>query len=136
MAGLNQHIPFLHLPTLDLNKLELYEVLALSGIGAVYCFEGEHAEMAHRISVDLLAKVTPVSYLESDLGNENKQEIRYFHAANTHPIVTLLSLVWEQRTIRQRSTITRNASQRTLPTLPSDCSHYAGKLTNHGENPQ
>jgi len=74
--------------------------------------------------------------METDLGNENKQEIRYFHAANAHLIVIILSLVWEQRTVRQRLTITRNASQRTLPTLSSNCSHYAGKLTNHCENPQ
>jgi len=93
MTGLNQHIPFLHLPTLDLNRLELYEVLALSSIGAVYCFEEEHAEMAHQIAVDLLGKVRPLLELESDLGHENNQEIRYFHAPNTHPGLALLGMV-------------------------------------------
>jgi hypothetical protein len=54
ITGLNQHLPILHLPTLDLNEMELPLLLALSSIGALYCFEDEHARKLHSIAADLL----------------------------------------------------------------------------------
>jgi len=57
IAGLHQHLPVLHLPTLDLNEMELPLLLALSGIGALYCFEDEDARKLHSISADLLYEV-------------------------------------------------------------------------------
>jgi hypothetical protein len=57
IAGLNQHLPILHLPTLDLNEMELPLLLALSSLGALYCFEKEHAFKLHSIAADLLSQV-------------------------------------------------------------------------------
>jgi hypothetical protein len=62
ITGLNQHLPVLHLPTLDLNQMELPLLLALSSIGALYCFEDEHARKLHTIAADLLHQVYPVVF--------------------------------------------------------------------------
>lgn len=47
IAGLHQHIPFLHLPTLNLNEVELPRLLAMCSLGALYCFEKEHGRRLH-----------------------------------------------------------------------------------------
>jgi hypothetical protein len=57
MSGLNQHIPFLHLPTLDLDSLELARLLALCSVGALYCFERSHARKLHSVAVALVSQV-------------------------------------------------------------------------------
>jgi hypothetical protein len=57
MAGMNQHIPFLHIPTLDLNEMELSQLLSICSVGALYCFEKEHARKLHSIASGLLAQV-------------------------------------------------------------------------------
>lgn len=59
MSGLNQHIPFLHLPTLDLNQLDLHLILAISTIGALYVFEEDQAERLHSLTMGLLSQVIP-----------------------------------------------------------------------------
>jgi hypothetical protein len=38
--------------------MELPLLLALSSIGALYCFESEHASKLHAIASDLLSQVT------------------------------------------------------------------------------
>ena len=57
ISGLNQHIPFLHLPTLDLNELEIPRLLAMCSLGALYCFEKEHARRLHIASMVFLRDV-------------------------------------------------------------------------------
>lgn len=57
MAGLNQHIPMIHVPSLNLNELPMEMLLVLSGVGALYCFEKDHARQLHSIAVTLLHKV-------------------------------------------------------------------------------
>jgi hypothetical protein len=57
ISGLNQHIPFLHLPTLDLNELEIPRLLAMCSLGALYCFEKEHARRLHIASMVFLREV-------------------------------------------------------------------------------
>src|SRR5579862_4001636 len=57
ISGLNQHIPFLHLPTLDLNELEVPRLLAMCSLGALYCFEKEHARRLHVASMLFLQNV-------------------------------------------------------------------------------
>jgi len=61
MSSLNQHLPFLHLPSFDVNEAELHLVLALSSMGALYVFEDDHARQLHSISVALLAEVKQFS---------------------------------------------------------------------------
>ena len=57
MSGLNQHIPFLHLPTLNLNELEIARLLGMCSLGALYCFEKENAMKMHLGSMVFLAQV-------------------------------------------------------------------------------
>src|SRR5579859_5948193 len=57
ISGLNQHIPFLHLPTLNLNELEIPRLLAMCSLGALYCFEKEHAKRLHVASMLFLQNV-------------------------------------------------------------------------------
>jgi hypothetical protein len=57
MAGLNQHIPMIHVPSLNLNEIPMELLLVLCGIGALYCFEKDHARELHAIAVNLLHKV-------------------------------------------------------------------------------
>jgi len=57
MAGLNQHIPMIHIPSLNLNEIPMEMLLVLCGIGALYCFEKDHAMELHSIAVTLLHKV-------------------------------------------------------------------------------
>ena len=57
MAGLNQHIPMIHVPSLNLNEIPMELLLVLCGIGALYCFEKERARELHSIAVKLLHKV-------------------------------------------------------------------------------
>jgi hypothetical protein len=61
MSGLNQHLPFLHLASLDLNEMETPLLFALCSIGALYCFEKEQAKKLHGFSAILLAEVSPTS---------------------------------------------------------------------------
>ena len=63
MAGMNQHIPFLHIPTLDLNEMELSQLLSLCSVGALYCFEKEHARKLHSIASSLVAQVVSLLLL-------------------------------------------------------------------------
>jgi hypothetical protein len=63
MLGFNQHLPFKHLPSLDLNCVDLPQLLAISSIGALYCFEREHANKLHSLSVDLLSQVNGIDLL-------------------------------------------------------------------------
>jgi hypothetical protein len=57
MSGLNQHLPFLHLPSLDLNEMGLPLLLSICSIGALYCFEKEQARKLHEAASKLLAEV-------------------------------------------------------------------------------
>jgi len=57
MYSVNTHLRFFHLPTLDLNELDLPLLLVLSGFGAEYCFEKEHGVKLHCIASDLLFAV-------------------------------------------------------------------------------
>src|SRR5271170_3269172 len=58
ISSLNQHIPFLHLPTLDFDQLEVSQLMALCSIGALYCFERDHATKLHSIAVTLVMQVS------------------------------------------------------------------------------
>jgi Fungal specific transcription factor domain len=57
MSGINQHLPFLHLPTLDLSEMSLPLLLSICSIGALYCFEKEQAKKLHEAASKLLAEV-------------------------------------------------------------------------------
>jgi hypothetical protein len=57
ISGLNQHIPFLHLPTLNLNDLQMAKLLAMCSLGALYCFEKENARKLHIASISFLKYV-------------------------------------------------------------------------------
>ena len=59
MSGLNQHLPFLHLPSLDLNHMDVALLLSICSIGALYCFEKELARKLHEAAAVFLAEVTP-----------------------------------------------------------------------------
>lgn len=63
--GLYQHMPMIHLRTLDLNDLELYHILALASIGAIYCFEPEIGALLHTIAVDLLPEEVTISKVQT-----------------------------------------------------------------------
>jgi ribosome biogenesis protein Nip4 len=54
ISGLNQHIPFLHVPTLNLNELQMPRLLAMCSLGALFCFEKEHAARLHIASMKFL----------------------------------------------------------------------------------
>lgn len=65
ISGLHQHIPFLHLPTLDLNEVEIPRLLAMCSLGALYCFEKEAAMKLHSASMIFLGHVLfPVTPLD------------------------------------------------------------------------
>jgi hypothetical protein len=64
ISGINQHIPFLHLPTLNLNKLKFPCLLAICSLGALYCFEKVDAENLHIASMSFLKHV----YIQSFKG--------------------------------------------------------------------
>ena len=66
ISGLNQHIPFLHLPTLNLNDLEIAKLLAICGLGALYCFEKENAREFHITSMSFLKYVLS-RFFEGDI---------------------------------------------------------------------
>jgi hypothetical protein len=68
ISGLNQHIPFLHLPTLNLNELELPRLLAMCSLGALYCFEKENARRLHSASM-LFLKLVTLSLMFLIVGN-------------------------------------------------------------------
>jgi hypothetical protein len=57
MSGVHPHIPFLHAPSLDLNKIPLAQLLSMACIGALYCMEKEQARKLHMIAVQLISKV-------------------------------------------------------------------------------
>src|SRR5271168_4936192 len=57
ISGLHQHIPFLHLPTLNLNEVEIPRLLAMCSLGALYCFEKEIAMKLHGASMVFLGHV-------------------------------------------------------------------------------
>ena len=57
ISGLDQHIPFLHLPTLKLNDLEIARLLAICSLGALYCFEKENARKLHIAAMAFLKDV-------------------------------------------------------------------------------
>ena len=59
MSGLNQHLPFLHLPTLDLNRRDVALLLSICSIGALYCFEKELARKLHEVA-DVFLKKVPI----------------------------------------------------------------------------
>ena len=59
MSGLNQHLPFLHLPSLDLNHMDVALLLSICSIGALYCFEKELARKLHEAAAVFLAEVNP-----------------------------------------------------------------------------
>jgi hypothetical protein len=58
LSGLHQHIPFLHLPTLNLNEVELALLLGMCSLGALYCFEKETAHKIHVVAMGLLRLVS------------------------------------------------------------------------------
>jgi hypothetical protein len=57
MSGVHQHIPFLHAPSLDLNRIPLAQLLSMACIGALYCMEKEQARKLHTIAIQLISKV-------------------------------------------------------------------------------
>jgi len=57
LSGLCQHIPFIHLPTFDVNALELPRLLAICSIGALYCFEKGQARCLYLMAVRLIYQV-------------------------------------------------------------------------------
>ena len=57
MSGLNQHLPFLHLPSLDLNHMDIALLLSICSIGALYCFEKELARKLHEAAAVFLNEV-------------------------------------------------------------------------------
>lgn len=57
ISGLNQHIPFLHLPTLNLNDLEIPRLLSVCSLGALYCLEKENAKKLHVAAMSFLKHV-------------------------------------------------------------------------------
>jgi hypothetical protein len=57
ISGLNQHIPFLHVPSLNLNDMEMPQMLAVCSLGALYCFEKENAARLHIASMKFLHQV-------------------------------------------------------------------------------
>lgn len=59
ISRLNHHIPFLHLPTLSLNDMEIPKLLSMCSLGALYCFEKENANKLHTASMLFLRHVTP-----------------------------------------------------------------------------
>jgi hypothetical protein len=61
MSGLNQHLPFLHLPSLDLNHMDVALLLSICSIGALYCFEKELARKLHEAAAVFLTEVNPFS---------------------------------------------------------------------------
>jgi hypothetical protein len=61
ISELNQHIPFLHLPTLNLNELEIARLLAICSLGALYCFEKENARKLHVAAMTFLKHVCLLS---------------------------------------------------------------------------
>jgi len=75
MTSLNQHLPVLHQPTLDLNEMKLPLLLVLSSIGALYCFEGEHARKLHSISAVLLYEVINLNNSSDELETSTIQTI-------------------------------------------------------------
>jgi hypothetical protein len=50
-------MPFLHLPTLNINVIELPRLLAICSIGALYCFERGQARRLHIMCMKLLYQV-------------------------------------------------------------------------------
>lgn len=60
MSGLNQHLPFLHLPSLDLNQMDVALLLSICSIGALYCFEKELARKLHEAANVFLTEVSPL----------------------------------------------------------------------------
>ena len=74
ISGLHQHIPFLHLPTLNLNELEMPKLLAMCSLGALYCFEKEHAKRLHVASMEFLkhvrtlGKTAKIRYWTANMG--------------------------------------------------------------------
>jgi hypothetical protein len=58
MSGLNQHLPFLHLPSLDLNQMDVALLLSICSIGALYCFEKEQARKLHEAADVFLTEVS------------------------------------------------------------------------------
>jgi len=69
ISGLNQHIPFLHLPTLNLNELQISRLLAVCSLGALYCLEKEHANRLHVASMEFLKHVSQLlDLLRTDTG--------------------------------------------------------------------
>ena len=57
LFGLNQDIPLLHVPTLNLSNLEIPLLLAICSLGALYYFEKENAENLHIASMSFLKHV-------------------------------------------------------------------------------
>jgi hypothetical protein len=55
-SSLNQHIPFLHLPTLELDLLPIPQLLVMCSIGALYCLETNHARKLHLWACTLVAQ--------------------------------------------------------------------------------
>jgi hypothetical protein len=60
IIGFSQHIPFLHLATLDTNTMQLPRLLAICSIGALYCFEKAEAIKLHSMCLKLLYQVYSV----------------------------------------------------------------------------
>ena len=75
MTSLSQHLPVLHQPTLDLNEMKLPLLLVLSSIGALHCFEGEHALKLHSISAVLLYEVINLNNSSDELETSTIQTI-------------------------------------------------------------
>src|SRR5579862_980109 len=65
ISGLCQHIPFIHLPTFDVNALEVPYLLAICSIGALYCFEKGQARCLHLMAVRLIYQVRKFEYSSS-----------------------------------------------------------------------
>jgi Fungal specific transcription factor domain len=70
ISGLNQHIPFLHVPSLNLNDVEMPRLLAMCSLGALYCFEKEHAVRLHIASMKFLHQVLE-GKTENDIRESN-----------------------------------------------------------------
>jgi len=62
MAGFNTHLPFLHIPSLDLSQMTTSLLLSICSIGALYRVEEPQATTLHSMAVILLRMVNPFAH--------------------------------------------------------------------------
>lgn len=60
ISGFHEHLPFLHLPTMDLKACSIELILAMAGVGAQYCFEADRGialfHASHTIAVQRMRR--------------------------------------------------------------------------------